>query len=366
MKRRKEDIDVLSYYKKRGRYLDTDSILKRFKNGEFSDKCFSILIAERLGFEQLPGLILSIEDGKLTECFLITDDTRTTKFKISDRFHIRYDFRQSFADMYSWLLNRQMRSTPSKICTGDEFRKKIEEFMEKGCCYSKCFRIIAEKIDNCHIFGLATVKGNKVYIEVSDRYEVAHGVNCDAYLVNEKGEIAEYFSTRSSDRKAILSNGALSRIAILARRIYSLIGEGTVVEWGSQHNEILIQAAHRSTKEPFPFLPDDSKAGRLGIRVISQGILEGKIKKLANASPNTLQNLKRNSYVFVCNSPSSDLAVALPYARGFIFEKGSLLCHFALLLREAKIPAIILENASHHLRSINRINTKAAYEQCEK
>lgn len=49
--------------------------------------------------------------------------------------------------------------------------------------------------------------------------------------------------------------------------------------------------------------------------------------------------------IIVCEYPNEKLSVLLDTAKGFIFERGSLLCHFAIILRERKIPAVIVPNA---------------------
>lgn len=49
--------------------------------------------------------------------------------------------------------------------------------------------------------------------------------------------------------------------------------------------------------------------------------------------------------IVVCEYPNEKLAVILDKAKGFIFERGSLLCHFAIILRERHIPAVVYPNA---------------------
>ena len=44
--------------------------------------------------------------------------------------------------------------------------------------------------------------------------------------------------------------------------------------------------------------------------------------------------------IIVTPRPLAALAPLIPYCSGFVFESGSLLCHLAILLREAGLPAV--------------------------
>jgi len=55
-------------------------------------------------------------------------------------------------------------------------------------------------------------------------------------------------------------------------------------------------------------------------------------------------NLPQNAIV-VCDYPNEKLIFLLDKVKGFVFERGSLLCHFAIILREHQIPAVIEPNA---------------------
>lgn len=50
-------------------------------------------------------------------------------------------------------------------------------------------------------------------------------------------------------------------------------------------------------------------------------------------------------YVFVCESAHPSLSLLMEYSAGFIFEKGGMLSHFGIILRENHIPGILVENA---------------------
>ncbi|MBF8742100.1 PEP/pyruvate-binding domain-containing protein [Pseudomonas guariconensis] len=53
--------------------------------------------------------------------------------------------------------------------------------------------------------------------------------------------------------------------------------------------------------------------------------------------------------IIIAKRPYAALASLMPWASGFIFEKGSLLCHLGVLLREKKLPAICDESLFSNL-----------------
>jgi len=351
------DLEVFDYLKERSQLLDISSIMNRFSKGELSEKSFAVLIAEKLGFEQIPGFVLSVEDMRLKEVLCITESSLRMEFKKNDRFHYYYDFRNNFVDLHSWLVSKPKR--PSYVIfKGVDATQRIQEAIKKGNAFAKSFRIIVQKIgDVSPIFGTATAQKNKVYIEVSHTYSVAHGDNCAAYVDNGKGELVQYFSIRHGDKEVVLPNTILKRVATLTKRLCKLIGEGCIIEWGSRHDEIFLHSAQRSIRESFPFILTEShSADRYGMRIIFPGKLEGTIKRPSDILFRTFQNSKGERYIILCERPDSRLVTLLPYAKGFVFEKGGLLCHLALLLREAKVPAVIMDGALSCFRSGDTIN----------
>lgn len=66
-------------------------------------------------------------------------------------------------------------------------------------------------------------------------------------------------------------------------------------------------------------------------------------------------NLGLKNKIIVCDYPKEHLALLVDEAIGFIFERGSLLCHLGIILREKNIPAVILEDAKTKLTRIDKI-----------
>lgn len=60
--------------------------------------------------------------------------------------------------------------------------------------------------------------------------------------------------------------------------------------------------------------------------------------------------------IVVCEYPNEKLAVILDKAKGFIFERGSLLCHFSIILRERHIPAVVYPNALEKIKDDQKVS----------
>lgn len=63
----------------------------------------------------------------------------------------------------------------------------------------------------------------------------------------------------------------------------------------------------------------------------------------------------RQKPVVVASFPKRTLAILADYVSGFIFERGALLCHLGIILRERHIPAMIVPNASRVFTDRSRV-----------
>ena len=70
--------------------------------------------------------------------------------------------------------------------------------------------------------------------------------------------------------------------------------------------------------------------------------------------------------IVVCEYPNEKLAVILDKAKGFIFERGSLLCHFAIILRERHIPAVVYPNALDRIKDSQMVSISDGEVKIEK
>lgn len=93
---------------------------------------------------------------------------------------------------------------------------------------------------------------------------------------------------------------------------------------------------------PALFLDDDAGLTRLSIGpaisvgktedVVAHAPFQALIQQVAGRVPKPIVFVRR---------PYAALAVLLDQVAGFVFEQGSLLCHLAILLREARLPAVV-------------------------
>ncbi len=67
----------------------------------------------------------------------------------------------------------------------------------------------------------------------------------------------------------------------------------------------------------------------------------------------TLGGLERP--IVVADYPGRTFAVLTPYVSGFIFQRGALLAHLPIILREKRIPAVVFPNAKEVFRTGDRV-----------
>jgi phosphoenolpyruvate-protein kinase (PTS system EI component) len=69
--------------------------------------------------------------------------------------------------------------------------------------------------------------------------------------------------------------------------------------------------------------------------------------------------------IVVARLPSSALSLLISDAAGFIFESGGLLCHLAILLREAGKPAVFMPGALDRLAEGEWVTVPDAVDECD-
>ncbi len=67
------------------------------------------------------------------------------------------------------------------------------------------------------------------------------------------------------------------------------------------------------------------------------------------------KSLDLEGKIIVCDYPKEQLALLTDQVTGFVFERGSLLCHLGIILREKNIPAVIMKNAKSILEDGVRV-----------
>lgn len=163
-----------------------------------------------------------------------------------------------------------------------------------------------------------------------------------------------------------LSASHLERIALIVRDLTETFGE-VRLEWYLYHGEIYVKdlsietnaialdtqdavlaggAANGTVVKITDMQAFDRLADELNISVVSHNVTQDR------ASANSLiheirqQAAHFGSIIAVADYPSVGLIPLIPYVQGFIFTRGALLCHTAIVLREQGIPGIILPNAN--------------------
>ncbi|MBU7017995.1 MAG: hypothetical protein HXS44_10830 [Theionarchaea archaeon] len=319
--------------------LEKDQILQGFGSGKFPDKTFSKLFAKWLGIPVRPGLILEIIDKKLHHCYCITDETKDFLF-LHDEYVFLYDFRADFRGIEEWMNQKRIRPGPSR-CRKENILEQLETVIEKGSNFIDRFFIIIVPYLPGSPFAASTVNGEFTYIEYSDHPDAIHGSE-DVKLCIVHGGTLLHNETN-------LAHDTLLKIVQITENFTSHIGPNTTCEFlFSEGFPCLISAQKRGNRRITRFSPamDD-------MLFICDGPIEGEIKRVKKSSvPETIRNLSNRDqeYVFLAERPYSDLADLVKFARAFIFEEGSMLCHLAILLREKEIPARIIHGISARYR----------------
>lgn len=363
---------VLIYYSsissniiKSAHFLSYEELFSIFINKEIPDKSFSILVAEHLGIKCPPGFIFQIYKGAIVKSFFISRESINLNFSNEKNIMVRYDFRDRYTDLKSWLLSRSERPG-FFVCDGSAFEKEIQKAITKRIRFADKFLIIAQAIKHGELYGSAAAdaEGN-VYLEIAsgdlcyvgdDKYTSHSGKSPNAaYIIDYQNNPHLVFQ----QCKVHIKPENFVKIADASRMLKRLIGNGTRIQFQLTNDSFHLMSAQYSSSRCFPKSLIKGFADAL---VISPGKSSGKIKRVTRKVSQTyLKQLinKKNKWIFLCEKPTSKLALLFPHASAFIFKEGSLLCHLAILLREAKIPAVILHGISDDLSKENSIELYA-------
>jgi len=232
-----------------------------------------------------------------------------------------------------------------------------------------CSIIIQEIFDPLYT-GILTKKQDNYIIELGKGHFVSKGIIPMSRYIIEKNEITSINEVEQENYISIIEgctlefhsgydSGFESRIISLSKDellhivdSFKYIGEeNEMIEFGIlKHNNKIIPYLIDTLKEDIDIDINDTKKG-----IICHGKLKGKIVKLKNENSDSLNfhyyndvninNRNNEKVVFVAKLPDiSYMNLLSEFDRnniGFIFESGSVLCHFAILLREKGIPSIM-------------------------
>lgn len=98
----------------------------------------------------------------------------------------------------------------------------------------------------------------------------------------------------------------------------------------------------------------DEMAEAHGISVVNSEIKPDVIPSFLVGSLKRLMK-PDHDHIVVAEYPSTGLIELTRWVRGFIFERGSLLCHTAIVLREKGVPAVIVPDATRRFQDGDRV-----------
>ena len=101
-------------------------------------------------------------------------------------------------------------------------------------------------------------------------------------------------------------------------------------------------------------LPDlaelDEAARALEVSVIGSGTDNAAVMADARITAAVAAVRRTDNVIVVAEYPSAGLIPLVDFAAGFVFQRGNLLCHTAIVLRERGVPAIVSRTAAPLLR----------------
>lgn len=331
--------------------LSSEKALGKFYRRELNDKTFSKLFCTYLGLNTFYGVAIHVVNGMKKESYLIGKESSVSKSY--GKWIVHYDFRNKFKDLENWLRDRKIRPKPM-ICEERQLQARIENALKLGSFYSHDFFVIIQELStNYALITSCAGPNGEVYIECP-HFVKSQGVNiaelkpaenpahgkeqADLIIVFNKEEIF-------SQSEALKDKELLRYILKKTREISQIIGFGTIVEWLLVENTLYFFSAQCASVKGLHALSHITKLmqNKKKVCTISPGKTEGIVRQVSFPIDNIYLK-KGEKYIFSAPNPSSGLCALIPYAKGFIFEKANILCHLAILLREQKIPAMVMKD----------------------
>jgi len=317
-------------------FLPSKEILQKFKTGDFPDKTFSRLYAHWIGIPTTQALVMEFRGKKFEKSYCAIPDIEDflTRYQY---YIIVYDFRAQFEDLELWMKKRQVRPRPVK-CTRADVVEHIEECIERGGEFTDDFFIHVNVRFLQYNHMLCTVNGDRTYIECSEDFDTAHGKEGAQLCIVQKGSVLL--------NETSIPDGILVEAAHYTEKLTAFVGDNTTCEFSLVDGNLYFYTGQRSSRKivTIPF----SRAHT--VRVVSPGTVKGTLKRVDRTSiPDVVSTLSETNqkYVFLAEKPYSEFVDLLKFAKGFIFNEGSMLCHLAIVLREKGIPARIIPHTDY-------------------
>jgi manganese-dependent inorganic pyrophosphatase len=275
---------------------------------------------------------------------------QNTAFRTCQRYNVR-----SYQDYSS--LSNMLQSIQSKCCEASWFCVTIIQEI-----FEPLFTGIAKKIDNGFL------------VEIAKGHFVPKGiVPISQYILDNKNEVV-FKNEIVQDIAYKILHGTVSKenintlisvdndtLAEIIKQLMPLLSAGVqAVEFG------LLKDKQTNKISPYIIdLVDDNNSTDLSSKLIAEGVIStgirsGKVKilNIKDLGQNSLELHFHNSFenkntidediIFVAETPDIALLEILKQYNnskiGFIFREGSALSHLSIVLREKKIPAIVVGN----------------------
>lgn len=266
-------------------------------------------------------------------------------------------FGQSVDVEWAW---KDPRLITTRVYSADELPAALPKLAQEIRQLDNRFTLIAQTLMNA--------AGDPTYVEVLSQVQANSDVIMEAvigslfpvtrlgrsaavtYHVASTGDVARpqqhrqstyyYFDGRFLNERPLdppraveLPASLIAAIADHTRRYTHQFGHAAI-EWAIENGRLLCMDA-QSNQPPPASAPGD-------MIVVSPGLLSGPAYLIqdVNQLHDTLDALNQRGAteggqtIFIADFPDRRLAALIPYAGGFIFRSGSILCHLAILLRE--------------------------------
>ena len=279
-------------------------------------------------------------------------------------------FHKAVSDKVVIDVNKSIRQN---IIHLDELEKYLKDMFSHGDEYQIHAIIIREYIKGEYGFISQKIEEDQLLIEGSadGLLAINRGItNCEEIIISSDNKVVKGENNRFSQQ-------AVDKIIQFSKIIYSSIGN-VKIEWVLYNKKPYFIDFSIEDKDTTYYYSNENDVkviypGSIEAQVlnlngealmerlsISPGISVNKVEEAIKLNDELLKLiaevkfLKEKPIIFV-DKPYAILSVLIEHVSGFVFEKGSLLCHLSILLRENKIPSAILYGTKKRFHNSDRV-----------
>jgi hypothetical protein len=265
------------------------------------------------------------------------------------------------------------KSIRQNIINLNELERYLKDMFGYGDEYQLHAIIIREYIKGEYGFISQKIAAEQLLIEGSPDGLLAinRGItNCEEIIIGTENRAL-------GGKKELFTQQAIDKIVQFSKVVYSSIGNAKI-EWAlckgipyfidfsvEDKNTIYYYDSKNAAKVIYPGSIVASVLNLDGAALmerlsVSPGISVNKTEESIKLNDELLKlieevkALKEKPIIFV-DKPYAVLSVLIEHVAGFVFEKGSLLCHLSILLRENKIPSAIVNETKKRFHDFDRV-----------